>query len=260
MAPSRLIQAVKILLPDTIAKTSRGCIVTTECGKQYMDLTTGIGVSNLGYSHPHVNGAVAKLMGEGGIVHQQQTVMRHRPMVDLITRLGDLPFSKRNGLDSWFFWNSGAEAVEASVKLVRQATGKPNIVTVQFGYHGRTYGTMPLTTSGTVYRNRMGPLMGGIVNIPFPYVSRGPYGMRETKNWPKQSLHPDSYQYWGAAPAEVAARDTERCLDAFEVLLRTQSSPGDTAAVLVEPVLGEGGYVPCPPGYLKGLREICDRC
>lgn len=83
--------------------------------------------------------------------------------------------------------------------------------------------------------------------------------MAESSKWPKQDLTPENFQYWGAAPADVAARDTARCLDALELLLRTQCSPAETAAVLLEPVLGEGGYVPCPPGYLKGIRDICDR-
>eukprot|EP00918_Siedleckia_nematoides_P096774 GHVU01212329.1.p1 GENE.GHVU01212329.1~~GHVU01212329.1.p1 ORF type:complete len:269 (-),score=13.73 GHVU01212329.1:620-1426(-) len=199
------------------------------------------------------------MLGNGGIVHQQQNIMRHRPMVDLIDRLGSLPFSKDNGLDAWFFWNSGAEAVEASLKLARQATGRQYIVTVNGGYHGRTFGTMPLTTSGVAYRNGFGPLMGGVVNTAFPYLTRGPYGMAETAKWPKQSLDPDNWQYWGAAPEAVMARDTARCLESLELLLRTQCSPAETAAILVEPVLGEGGYVPCPPGYLRGLREICDK-
>lgn len=99
----------------------------------------------------------------------------------------------------------------------------------------------------------------GVVNAPFPYVTRGPYGMAESKAWPAQDLGAGAYRYWGAAPVDVAARDTARCLDAMELILRTQCSPAETAAILVEPVLGEGGYIPCPPGYLKGLREICDR-
>ena len=94
--------------------------VATECGKEFLDLTTGIGVTNLGHSHPRVLSSVAKAVGEGGIIHQQQNIMRHRPMVDLIDRLGALPFARDSGLDAWFFWNSGAEAVEASIKLARQ--------------------------------------------------------------------------------------------------------------------------------------------
>jgi 4-aminobutyrate aminotransferase len=255
--PPRLIHGVKTLVPDLVVRSSKGSHVTTECGKTFLDLTTGIGVTNLGHCHPRVTAAVQKAVGE--VVHQQQNIMRHRGMLTLIDRLGNLPFSKAAGLDAWFFWNSGAEAVEASIKLARQVTGKQYIVTVNGSYHGRTFGTMPLTTSNTIYRNGFGPLMGGVVNVPFPHVTRGPYGIFDYKDWPKQSFSPESYQFWGAAPAEVARKDTARCLDALELALRTQCHPAETAAVLLEPVLGEGGYVPCPPGYLKGVREICDR-
>lgn len=82
-------------------------------------------MANLGHSHPRVNQSVATAIGEGGIVHQQQNVMRHRFMRDLIARLGALPFVEKSGLDAWFFWNSGAEAVEASIKLARQVGSNP---------------------------------------------------------------------------------------------------------------------------------------
>ena len=95
--------------------------------------------------------------------------------------------------------------------------------------------------------------------MPFPYVTQGPYGIYDQQHWPKQDIA-NNYNFWGAAPADVMSRDTERCLSQLELILKTQSAPSETAAVLLEPVLGEGGYVPCPPGYLSGLRKICDRC
>lgn len=119
-------------------------------------------------------------------------------------------------------------------------------------------GTMALTTSGTIYRSGFGPLMGGVIVSPFPYVTQGPYGWRDSKTWPKQSLG-SAYNYWGAAPEEIARLDTAKCLETLELTLRTQSSASETAAILLEPVLGEGGYVPCPPGFLAGLRDICTR-
>lgn len=117
---------------------------------------------------------------------------------------------------------------------------------------------MALTTSGSIYRSGFSPLMGGVIVAPFPYVTQGPYGIFDHKQWGPQSFD-SNYNYWGNAPKDVAARDTARCLDAVELILRSQSSPSETAAILLEPVLGEGGYVPCPPGFLKGLREICTR-
>lgn len=255
MSTPRLFKGVKQLMPH-IVKSSKGSFVETECGKKILDFTCGIGVTNLGHCHPGVTKAAQEACGN--LVHAQQNIMQHRPLLNLIDKLSNLEFSKKASLDSWFFWNSGSEAVEASIKLARQATGKPNVVVVSLGYHGRTMGTMALTTSGTIYRSGFGPLMGGVSVIPFPYLSHGSYGKENYKSWPKQDLI-NNYNYWGKCPEDIAAIDTARCLDAVELLFRTQTSPSETAAILLEPVLGEGGYVPCPPGYLKGLRDICDR-
>ncbi len=114
----RLIHGVKHLVPDLIVKSSKGIKVNTECGRQFWDLTCGIGVTNLGHCHPGVTKAVQNAVTE--VVHAQQNIMKHRPMVNLIDKLSNLKFSKFSGFDSWFFWNSGAEAVEASIKLARQ--------------------------------------------------------------------------------------------------------------------------------------------
>ena len=118
---------------------------------------------------------------------------------------------------------------------------------------------MALTCSGSIYRSGFGPLMGGVSVMPFPYVSQGPYGQAgQNKSWPAQETS-NLDAFWGAAPPDVADRETARCLEALELMLRTQSSPTETAAILIEPVQGEGGYLPTPPGYLRGLREICDK-
>ena len=114
---------------------------------------------------------------------------------------------------------------------------------------------MALTTSGNIYRSGFSPLMSGVSVTPFPYLIHSPYA-DNYKSWTKCPL---TSNYWGFAPKEVANADTSRCLESLELLLRTQSSPSETAAILLEPVLGEGGYVPCPPGFLKGLRAICDK-
>jgi len=247
------------MLPQYVVESSNRSYIYTECGRKMVDFSAGIGVTNLGHSHPGVTAAVQGAVGK--LVHMQQNIMKHRPMINLIDRLADLPFSKHSGFDAWYFWNSGAEAVEASVKLARQATGKSNIIAFNLAYHGRTYGAMALTTSGTIYRAGFGPLMSGTVVAPFPYLTQGPFGVVGDKpvKWPLSAATVDGYSYWGAAPAEVAALDTERCLQHIELILRTQSAASETAAILIEPVLGEGGYVPAPPGFLKGLRSICDK-
>ncbi len=253
----RLNHGVKHMFPNLVASSAKGSYLQTECGRRFLDFSAGIGVTNLGHSHPGVTAAVQGAVGN--LVHAQQNIMRHRPMINLIEKLANLDFSKSAGLDSWYFWNSGAEAVEAAVKIARQSTGRPNIIGMNLGYHGRTYGSMALTTSGTIYRAGFGPVMSGTFVAPFPYVTRGPYGRNDApKNWPKHNTV-DGYEFWGAAPREVVDMDTERCLEAIELMLRTQTAPSETAGIILEPVLGEGGYVPAPPGFMTGLRKICDK-
>lgn len=121
-AAPRLIHGVKHVLPDVVVKSAKGAYAETECGRRMLDFSCGIGVTNLGHSHPGVTRAVVQAAPE--LVHAQQNIFKHRPMMNLIHRLADLDISKSAGLNSWFFWNSGAEAVEAAVKLARHATSK----------------------------------------------------------------------------------------------------------------------------------------
>jgi 4-aminobutyrate aminotransferase len=135
------------------------------------------------------------------------------------------------GLDSFFFSNSGAEAVEGAIKLARHATGRTNVIVFQGSFHGRTALTMALTTSKTIYRVGYQPLPAGVFVAPYPYAYR--YGWGDDKT-------------------------VKFCLDELRLLLKTQTAPEETAAILVEPVLGEGGYVVPPAGFLQGLRRVCD--
>lgn len=123
------------MYPNLTLQSSKGSIVKTECGRTFLDFTTGIGVTNLGHSHNGVTKAVQSALST--CVHAQQNIIRHKPMHELIKRLADLSYSKTSSLDSWFFWNSGSEAVEASIKLARHATNKPNIIVMNLGYHGK---------------------------------------------------------------------------------------------------------------------------
>ena len=260
----RLVHGVKHVLPHVLAASSRGSTVFTECGRTLLDFTCGIGVTNLGHCHPGVTAAAQAACGQ--LVHCAQNIMRHRPLVDLIAKLTELRVSRKSGLDSWFFWNSGSEAVEAAVKLARMATGKQNIIAMNLGYHGRTFLAMSLTSSGTIYRSGFGPLPPGVHVAPFPYVSRGPYAVealagRATASASGQafSLTHGHCEPHGCVGSGAAERDAHRCLEAVELMLRTQTSPSETAAILLEPVLGEGGYVPAPPGFIAGLRKLCDK-
>ena len=119
MSSPRLFQGVKQLLPHVV-KSSNGAFVETECGRKFLDFTCGIGVTNLGHSHEGTTQAVIKAAPH--LVHAQQNIMRHRPMMDLIDRLSALDLSQKASFDSWFFWNSGSEAVEGAVKLARQVS------------------------------------------------------------------------------------------------------------------------------------------
>jgi 4-aminobutyrate aminotransferase len=210
-----------------LAARGEGVHLYDEAGRRHLDFTAGIGVTSTGHCHPRVVKAAQDQVAT--LIHGQYTTVMHRPLLRLTERLGEvLP----DGLDALFYLNSGSEAVEAAIRLARHATGRQNIVVFHGSFHGRTMGAASLTTAGTKFRAGIGPLMPGAAVAPFPQAYR--YGWSE----------------------EEATRFALKELD---YLLATVSPPQDTAAFIVEPVLGEGGYVPAPPGFLEGLRERADR-
>jgi 4-aminobutyrate aminotransferase len=205
---------------------ARGVDVYDEHDRRYLDFTAGIGVVSTGHCHPKVVAAAQEQLGK--LIHGQYTTVLHRPLLTLTERLGDvLP----TGLDSVFYANSGSEAIESALRLARQATGRPNVIVFQGSFHGRTVGAASLTTSGTRFRSGYAPLMGGVHVAPFPYAFH--YGCDE-------------------------ATTTEFALRELDYLMATLTPANDTAAMFVEPVLGEGGYVPAPADFMSGLRERCD--
>ncbi|GAB2671079.1 aminotransferase class III-fold pyridoxal phosphate-dependent enzyme [Saccharopolyspora gloriosae] len=210
-----------------LAARGQGVYLYDEDERRYLDFTAGIGVTSTGHCHPRVVEAAQRQVGT--LIHGQYTTVMHRPLLQLTERLGDvLPA----GLDRMFYVNSGSEAVEASVRLARQATGRQTIVAFQGGFHGRTMGAGALTTSGVKVRAGIGPMMPGVAFTPFP----------------------ETYRHgWSEAEAVRFA------LAELDQLLLTVTSPKDTAAFIVEPVLGEGGYIPAPAAFLEGLRERADR-
>jgi len=210
-----------------VAARGEGALIFDEQDRRYLDFTAGIGVTSTGHAHPDVVAAAQEQVAK--IVHAQYTTVMHRPLLDLVDRMSDvLPA----GLDSMFFVNSGSEAVEAALRLARQATGRPNVVAFHGGFHGRTVAAASLTTSGTKFRSGFAPLMPGVAVAPFPSPTH--YG-------------------WSQEEATAFA------LRELDYLLQTVTSPQDTAAFLIEPVLGEGGYVPASQEFLAGLRERADR-
>jgi 4-aminobutyrate aminotransferase len=210
----------------------KGTFITTDKGVKLLDLTAGIGVVNLGHCHPKVSAAAAAQCSK--ITHAQVNIGFSSAQIALLKEL--IPILPDPSLDTVFFWNSGAEAVEAAVKLARAATKKPNIIVMQGSYHGRTNATASMTRSKTIYGEGHGPLMGGIFATAFPYYS----------------------QFGGATPDTPTEELVNQSLLQLKLTLQQQTSPADTAAVILEPVLGEGGYVPAPPAFLHGLRKICD--
>lgn len=210
-----------------VAARGEGVYLYGEDDRRYLDFTAGIGVTSTGHCHPKVVEAVRKQAGE--VIHAQYTTVRHRRLLELVEKLGE---RTPPGLDAFFFASAGTESVEAALRLVRQATGRPNVIVFHGSFHGRTMGAASMTTSKTAIHAGIGPHMGGVVVAPFPYAYR--YG-------------------WDP---ETASRF---CLRELDHVLATLTAPQETAAMFIEPVLGEGGFVPATTTFMQGLRERCDR-
>jgi len=210
-----------------VAERAEGAYIYTTDGRKLLDFTCGIGVTNTGHCHPKVVEAIREQAGL--FLHAQANIVVHKPMLQLIEELRQVA---PPSIDGFFFSNSGAEALEGAVKLARAVTGKQNVIVFSGSFHGRTAGTMALTTSKTIYRAGFGPLPSGVFVSPFPYAFR--LGMSEEQ-------------------ASAYA------LEQLEYLLASQTAPRETAAILLETILGEGGYIVPPVSFMKGLREIADK-
>ncbi len=218
---------------DLVVERGIGSWIETIDGERYLDYTCGIGVTNTGHAHPRVVAAIAEQAGR--IIHAQQNILYHKPGLELHERLPRTFPGLRDGESAGLFLsNSGAEAIEASVKLAKYATRRSAIIAFRGGFHGRTHGAMALTSSGVKYRGHFEPLLGGVHFAPYPYVLRNPTGQD--------------------ADAAMAFS-----LAGIEEIFATLVYPDDVAAFLVEPILGEGGYVVPPDGFLPALREVADR-
>jgi 4-aminobutyrate aminotransferase len=227
---------------NILVERGEGPYLYTADGRRLLDFTCGIGVTNTGHCHPRVVAAIREQAGL--LLHGQANIVYHRPMLELVEALRQVV---PPALESFFFSNSGAEAVEASVKLARQATGRSDVIAFSGGFHGRTYGAMALTTSKSKYRGGYAPLPSGIHIAPYAAC----YGCAVAG-----AAGRDTAAISAAAPADAGC-----CHDPLRQLrhmLQTQVYPDDVAALLVEPVLGEGGYVVPPASFLQGLRQIAD--
>jgi len=226
-----VVPAVWSRVTDLTVDRGEGSWLVTTGGERYLDYSSGIGVTNTGHAHPRVVAAIQAQAAR--LLHGQQNIVYHEAGLRLYERLRTiLP----GGPWQAFLSNSGAEAVEAAVKLARVATGRPAVLVFRGGFHGRTAQTMALTTAKNVYRGDFEPLPGSVYTVPFPYCYRAPRGAH--------------------LPDAGCSCDWEEQLD---LVLHTMTYPEHVAAVVVEPVLGEGGYVVPPPGFLPRLREITRR-
>jgi 4-aminobutyrate aminotransferase len=228
------VPAVWARYTDLVVERGSGSWLETIDGERYLDYTSGIGVTNTGHAHPRVAAAIADQAAR--VIHAQQNIVYHKPGLELHERLPrTMPGLAAGEEASLFLSNSGAEAVEAAVKLAKVATRRPGIIAFRGGFHGRTHAAMALTSSGVRYRGHFEPLPSASVHhAPYPYVLRNPTGRTD----------------------EAALAYS---LDALDELFATMIYPDDVAAVLVEPILGEGGYVVPPEGFLPALREVADR-
>ena len=218
---------------DLVVESGSGSWLTTIDGQRYLDYSSGIGVTNTGHAHPRVVAAIADQAAK--VIHAQQNIVYHQPGLELHARLPRLFPAPADPADpiGLFLANSGAEAIEAAVKLAKTATRRPLVVAFRGGFHGRTHGTMALTSSSVRMRGHYEPLLGGVHFVPYPDPLR-----------------------LGAGSSSAAL---EKTMAALDELFATLCYPDDVAAFLVEPILGEGGYVVPDDAFLPALRELADK-
>ncbi len=206
-----------------VAERASGSELWDIAGRRYIDFAGGIGVMNVGHAHPRVMAAVREQLDR--ITHTSFQVVLYESYLRLAQRLCEVaPFS---GDKKAIFFSTGAEAVENAVKIARAATGRTAVISFRGSFHGRTLLALSLTGSVTPYKQNFGPYAAEVYQAPFPYEYRG--------------------------------FSSERSLAALESIFESEVSPNRVAAVIIEPVLGEGGFVPAPPAFMKALREVTKR-
>ncbi len=232
-ADERLISPSYTRSYPLVVKSGRGLRITDADGNEFLDFAAGIAVTSTGHCHPEVVAAIQKQAAE--LIHMSGTDFYDEHLTDFAARLSAVAPMK--GPHKVFYGNSGAEAVECALKLARYHTKRQQVIAFYGAFHGRTMGALSLTASKPQQRRRFAPLVPGVTHIPYPYVYRGCNGTEaEQEQW-----------------ALNCARYIE------EKLFKTNVAPEEVAAIFVEPIQGEGGYVPAPANFLHELRAICDR-
>ncbi|WP_404376873.1 4-aminobutyrate--2-oxoglutarate transaminase [Vreelandella aquamarina] len=191
-------------------------------GNRFIDFAGGIGVLNIGHRHPKVVAAVKAQLDK--VMHTCQTVMPYEGYVKVAEKLSHIVPVR--GHAKVMLANSGAEALENAVKIARAATGRSNVICFDGGYHGRTFYTMAMNGKVAPYQTDFGPMPGTVFRAPYPVP------------------------YHGVSEDEA--------IRGLKMALKTDANPKDTAAIILEPVLGEGGFYPAPKSFLEKIREICD--
>jgi 4-aminobutyrate aminotransferase len=232
-ADDRLISPSYTRSYPLVAKSGRGVRVEDVDGNEFLDFAAGIAVNSTGHCHPEVVAAIRKQAGE--LLHISGTDFYNEPLTNLADRLSGI--APMPGPHRFFYGNSGAEAIECALKLARYHTGRQQVISFFGAFHGRTMGALSLTGSKPQQKRRFAPLVPGVTHIRYPYAYRGCTG--------------------GAQDEEAFSMGCARFIE--EKLFKTILPPEEVAAVFIEPIQGEGGYVVAPDNFLRELRAICTR-
>jgi 4-aminobutyrate aminotransferase len=214
-----------------VVESANGCVVKDVDGNEYIDLNAGIACMNVGHNHPKV---VSAIKGQcDRFLHYSNTDFYYKEVINLAEKLAEITpgnFEKKT-----FFGNSGTEAVEAAIKLAKWHTRKQLFIGFISAFHGRTVGALSFTASKPAQRRYFSPLMPGVAHVPYAYCYRCPFKL----------TYPECH-YW--------------CVDFIdEFVLQKYVPPEDVAAMLFEPIQGEGGYVVPPPEYFQRLKKLADK-
>ena len=220
-----VVARAKTLVVPIFVESATGATLTDVDGNTFLDFAGGIGCLAVGHSNAAVSERVHAQVDR--FLHTDFTIVPYDSYVELAERL--TARAPIGGPVKAAFFNSGAEAVENAVKIARAATGRPAVIAFTNAFHGRTLMAMSLTSKVRPYKAGFGPYAPEVYRVPFP----------------------DEYHWRGDDAAEEA-------LEALRLAFRTQVDPSQVACVVIEPVQGEGGFVPAPPAYLRGLRALCD--
>jgi 4-aminobutyrate aminotransferase len=232
-ADDRLISPSYTRSYPLVAKSGRGIRVQDVDGNEFLDFAAGIAVTSTGHCHPEVVAAIQKQAAE--LIHISGTDFYNEPLTQLAEKLSAI--APMPGPHRIFYGNSGAEAIECALKLARYHTGRQHVIAFLGAFHGRTMGALSLTGSKPQQKRRFSPLVPGVTHVRYPYAYRGCTG--------------------GPQEQGAFALDCARYIE--EKLFKTILPPEEVAAIFVEPIQGEGGYVPAPTNFMQELRAICDR-